>query len=51
MPKFNEWLSKNNSNKPVSKPNNKSVKMTYLEWKKQNPNGTSADYNKYANGR
>ena len=32
-------------------PNNKSVKMKYLEWKKQNPNGTAADYNKYVNGR
>jgi len=50
-PKFNEWLSKNKSNKPVSKPNNKSVKMNYLEWKKQNPNGTPADYKKYVNGR
>lgn len=50
-PKFNEWLSKNKSTQPTSNSNNKSVKMTYLEWKKQNPNGTSADYKKYVNGR
>lgn len=47
----NEEVTAVKKGKAVPSQENKGVKLTYIEWKKQNPKGTPADYNKYVNGR
>ena len=47
----NEEVTAVKKGKAVPSQDNKGIKLTYIEWKKQNPKGTPADYNKYVNGR